>query len=574
MVNNFLSPRLLALLLPLILLGHVGYYLLAGPAFYASDDLAYAQRAYDLLTGQYQLTAHSFDNRFGAFIPVVLPYALFGVDPYTTTLWPLVCSLILITLVYRIATRVWDQATGLLAALLLAFNPWQINASTILGVDLMMSLLLFLVAWAIYHARRAEGMMQRRVWLLVAALLLLSTMFTRLNFIWIFPFLAVVMGHDLLKRQHHRFWLEAVVVALLTLVAYFGFYEVVAGDALLRIHFLEGILEQQRQMGDHVARQYYILEGWQAYAKRLSYEPILLIMSRPGLLIVTLLALPLLWLWRPMQGWVKPGGMRLAGYWLLYGMMMLGIYWFGTRSFSAYNLMDLKARYLLPILPPLALLAAMALRRLLQLGALGVGVSWRQVTLALLVWLGLLFGLKSLGYEKVQLLLVGAPLLFWLGLLAWRGREPLSRLQQGIALSGLLLGLSIAPLFSIANGAIGPLFFETSERTVVAKHLSEPSQPTLLLTDQRSSEALPYRLGFNPPAALTIQAWRHLKGQPFPRSDRARRVLVLVHGFRLGKINPKDPTHYPPEVINPPAHWSLLHEAQGVQLFEIKGERP
>src|SRR5690349_19310022 len=56
-----------------------------------SDDFSYASYAHQLAIGRFKLIDDLFNQRWGVFLPVSVLYRFFGVNDITTTLWPFLC---------------------------------------------------------------------------------------------------------------------------------------------------------------------------------------------------------------------------------------------------------------------------------------------------------------------------------------------------------------------------------------------------------------------------------------------------------------------------------------------------
>ena len=146
MNNRRIFLYLLAILLAGIFLRLVFY-----TGIYCADDSKYALRAYELLSFKETIkkdlalyrehveTKHRFfipatKYSFPVYVPVAFLYKIFGVSAWTTFLWPFICSLANIVLVFLLARLIFQKSEiGLLAAGLLSFFP----LSTIFATRLM-----------------------------------------------------------------------------------------------------------------------------------------------------------------------------------------------------------------------------------------------------------------------------------------------------------------------------------------------------------------------------------------------------------------------------------------------------
>ena len=100
-----------------------------------SDAYSYAQHAYNILNGGYDVTAETvyYGFRFPILLATAAAYALFGVGDWSSALFPLLASLITLVLVVRLGTVWFDRETGLWAGLLCAFYPMDVINASLLG---------------------------------------------------------------------------------------------------------------------------------------------------------------------------------------------------------------------------------------------------------------------------------------------------------------------------------------------------------------------------------------------------------------------------------------------------------
>jgi 4-amino-4-deoxy-L-arabinose transferase-like glycosyltransferase len=96
-------------------------------------------RAFNLLEGRAHLYLDNNGLRIGTWYPAALGYAFFGVTNLGLVIYPLVMSVLAIVVMARLGTRLFDHRTGLTAALLLAFYPLDVELSTRLLRDALLS---------------------------------------------------------------------------------------------------------------------------------------------------------------------------------------------------------------------------------------------------------------------------------------------------------------------------------------------------------------------------------------------------------------------------------------------------
>src|SRR3989344_7303202 len=94
-----------------------------------SDDVAYVSIANEILAGNYHPT---YPNAMRLMIvyPIAFFYLLFGIGTFSAVLYPLLTSLLSIVLIFYFGKKLFNEKIALLAALLLAFYPLDVNYST------------------------------------------------------------------------------------------------------------------------------------------------------------------------------------------------------------------------------------------------------------------------------------------------------------------------------------------------------------------------------------------------------------------------------------------------------------
>jgi len=99
------------------------------------DDPDYVHRAYRLLIGQGFIYQDKNGFRIGTYYPAALAYGLLGVTNAACGAYALAVSLLSIIAVYRLGRLLCNVRTGLVAALLLAFYPLDIELASRLMPD-------------------------------------------------------------------------------------------------------------------------------------------------------------------------------------------------------------------------------------------------------------------------------------------------------------------------------------------------------------------------------------------------------------------------------------------------------
>jgi 4-amino-4-deoxy-L-arabinose transferase-like glycosyltransferase len=113
-------------------------FALTGDMFF--DPTIYAQNAFNLLQGTFTLNTDSwYAHRLPVFVPIAPLYAVFGVGPATSRLWPLLLSLVQVALVIWLGRRLFDRPTAILAGVLVAVTPLDAVYGSVLQPDTIMA---------------------------------------------------------------------------------------------------------------------------------------------------------------------------------------------------------------------------------------------------------------------------------------------------------------------------------------------------------------------------------------------------------------------------------------------------
>ena len=546
------SRRALLVLL-LALVCHVGLFLaLHGNFEFDQDAPHYARISQELMRGEFTLAPHPFSQRFGVTAPTAVSYWLFGVNPVSTTLWPLLCSLGAIVIVFLATARFFGGRTAGLAAVLLAFNFVEARYSSRLVPDLIVSSLMLATA-ALVHAGRYSDSLRRQLSCGAAAAATLSfAVLAKETAIWIVPFLALIMAGDLLRRRSRPLWAAVAVCGLLWLSIMLLAYHEATGDALYRLSGIETT---------HNARSWSFYGRTEAeYFERLTTGPVRFFLEQPGFFLLIALALPAcLNVLRPARS--LPPGVR---YWGGYLAALFVAFWFGSTSLAFYNPLPLVERFLIALLPPLCILSAVTLTHLTgrRDGAsrFGIGVSAGVYLLGAIV-----LGLEGWTLAAVYgALAISAAGLWYL---------PAGRSLPGAALRILMTLLYLVPLVDYVRQGDPQEHPDsyTQDRDLIGRHTSASGPRTTLLTDAHSCFVLPFYLPPESRDNLRVLPWD--RAQEFWDEPSPRR-LVYVHHNRLLAMQINWDVDSPDYALNPPPEWRLLEviEVEGnpvISLYEV-----
>jgi 4-amino-4-deoxy-L-arabinose transferase-like glycosyltransferase len=150
-----------ALLLVAILLLGLGLRLAYFTGCVGTDDLAYSIAAQHMVSGEYfqhlSIGTPLTTTRLAIVAPLAGIYAILGVSEPASVLYPLLCSLCGIVLVFLAGSKVFTPRTGLFAAFLLAITPLDIYYSTIMLPDIVQAAFGILCLYLFIAARDQRG---------------------------------------------------------------------------------------------------------------------------------------------------------------------------------------------------------------------------------------------------------------------------------------------------------------------------------------------------------------------------------------------------------------------------------
>lgn len=356
--TDFLALGLAALLLRLVFFN--------GP--FGSDDPVYLERALAIARGDWSSSNYNGALRYAFNLPAGLLIYVFGESTAAANLWPLLCSLAEVLLVYGITTHIWGRRAGLLAGFILATLPLHISVASRIHVDAVVSLFLSLGFALLYFGtvRASKG-------LLFAAGLAMGGVY------WAKELAAVTLlaffTFPLLWRRMPAGWPWVLLGGVVMLLAHLALMAAIAGDPLHMFKVALGHSFIQDGVGDGSAWFYfrYLLVD----LRQTGFAPWLALV---GVVLV---------LRDRRVSWSTMDGRSFVVVWLL---SVLAVLSFFPVSLSPLRFAMKQSNYLTLFLAPIAILAGAALARL----------TWRTAgaSLAIVVLLGLtLAGLQQADYR-------------------------------------------------------------------------------------------------------------------------------------------------------------------------------
>ncbi|ALD21081.1 ArnT family glycosyltransferase [Hymenobacter sp. DG25A] len=500
------SPRLAAWTLLSVVVFIVAYFFFTHEGLYDYDDYHYARLAHELATGTFQvnpdarhLLAEPFRERLLVFAPVALLYRLFGVGIYTTTLWPLLCTLGSVVFCWALYRR-REPVVAAGAMVLLGLHYFMLTLSNFLYPDNILMFGAVASAAALLWGRR-NGQQHPALWGIGFAALTLAAFLAKETIVFYLPFYLSLLLVDLLRRQHQRFWLAAVGMGVFLLIGYLSFYYAHTGDALYRLHRIE-------QANVYFQPKNYLGSQRGQLLARLTWQPLASFISS-GMGVAMLLAL--------VAAFSTARKHPEARFWLWLALSSVACFWWGSTSLAQYNPITLTPRMMTPLLPPLCLAAGFGLREALR--------NYRYAGWLALGLLGCALWLHNSGavvYAGTAICFAGLFLVLRSGRYSDRLR---SRLPAVMVLA-IAAVLAIRPLYFMAK----PSAFSFFDQQALIKQYLPATTKGVVFVDEHLLEKADFYYGFTPPPALVYRRYESADSLPIKPGQSA---WLLVNGSTL-----------------------------------------
>jgi len=284
-----------------------------------------------LIAGDYHLTDSPKNHRLTVIAPTALCIFLFGDNPFSIALFPLLCSLVTISALFFFIFRRSDLLTASLAALFLACNILQITYSTALFPDVIVSCFALLTMISVYN-RKAS----------LAVLFFFIGFFAKEIIILVLPIIGIMCVADLRKKQNVRFWSTFSLLFIFAISAIAVSYCLLTGDW----NFIYSSVEKYHNETFAVFSNTELI-------KRFTYEPVIFLLTTLGY------AIPLIY--------VAPSLFKKS-YIRTYFLILLALLWWMPTSFTHLSpvLLFGYERMWMMLLAPLSALAAFSVTKAVE----------------------------------------------------------------------------------------------------------------------------------------------------------------------------------------------------------------
>lgn len=205
---------------------------------FGSDDLAYAKNAFDMANGNFKIQAHPFANRIGLILPVAVLYKLFGVNEYTSIVYPFLCSIAHSILTFVSGILFFNFRVGIFAMLLMLFLPLDIVNATLLMPDLPASTFISICSIIFLYCERSTTK-RKDILYFLAGISLGWAYLIKETSVFFFVFLIIYMTFSVIKKKPKFGWIYLGIGILLPVIIEAIYYFWKTGDVFFRVHGIE-----------------------------------------------------------------------------------------------------------------------------------------------------------------------------------------------------------------------------------------------------------------------------------------------------------------------------------------------
>ena len=220
------------------------------------DDPDYVFKTYQVQTGEKFINLDNNGFRIGTYYPAALTYALFGVNDLGCGSYALVISLLSIISIFYLGKLIYNESIGLIAALLLAFYPLDVELASRLMPDGLLSgfslfAIYFLYRGDVINLENDSGTL-KSIWSYVFCGLLLGwctlvnmSAVVLIFYLALYFFLSIFFFKEKLKRIGSlkgfftilvlRYVIVVAAFLLIALIEGASYYKV-TGDFLFKYH--------------------------------------------------------------------------------------------------------------------------------------------------------------------------------------------------------------------------------------------------------------------------------------------------------------------------------------------------
>ncbi len=336
---DFRSYRTIQLLANVFFIA-VWYFANDGLAFW--DDFTYVNFANQISEGTFEITNNHFTSRVGLLYPVSWLIDVFGINQYTITIFPLLCGLVMLNLLFGVGHR-HGHWIGIISGVLFVADYHTITFITHLFPEIPIALGIFIALICYDFVNRREG--DYRLLASIMALALFGAFLIKTSILILAPLFAYLLINDFRRKNNKGFWYVSVSLLVFFFLLHGFWYQESFGDFFYRFNNISDNHEA-------TVKTFFDKDATQIL-KRLTYLPFLGFL-RGGFFIPLGFALPaLLTLKRNDWRLNKPEML-----WPVASVLMIGSWWFISTNWKYYSPMPVDTRHITFVIPVLIMAGA------------------------------------------------------------------------------------------------------------------------------------------------------------------------------------------------------------------------
>ncbi len=224
---NGLTGVSLMILMAVFLVNHLfGFF-----GHYGYDDLYYAAKSHQVLTHTFSLGNDHYNYRWVTIFLTALAYRLFGINDHSSAVMPVLFTLLTAYLVARCVANKWQAC---LAVFLFGLYSWTLFYADKIMPDVYVAFFFFAGIYIVY-IQQVSGNKNLLNGFLFALSLMLGFL-SKETILLTIPIFCYLFIADVLQKRNVRFWVAAILSAILLLALYFVFTGIETGSFFQRFY--------------------------------------------------------------------------------------------------------------------------------------------------------------------------------------------------------------------------------------------------------------------------------------------------------------------------------------------------
>ena len=310
--------------------------------YMGSDDVVYIKRAMEIANNIWTSADYNGALRYGFNIPAGLLIKIFGDSLFVVNLWPMLCAIAEIVLLYFFVRYTLDRRTALIASIILASLPIHVCAATKVHVDSIISLFISL-SYILFYI----GLLQNRKWIFFLSGICSGFVFWCRE-LAIFYIIAFAVLPFFLKKQYNKKLIYYVLGGLLMLIMHVLLMYFISGDIFHFFYTIFGQIDSGFVHGTKIHDPFY-------YFTYLFFKPF-----HTGLVgYFALAGLVIMWL---------PGSSsplkEHRGFFTFWAVSLVVLFSFFPISINPFKFVTKQSNYLIMFTTPIVLLSSYCLAKL------------------------------------------------------------------------------------------------------------------------------------------------------------------------------------------------------------------